>query len=235
MLKRSSLLAFTVIALSASPDALQAAERRYSINDFDEVRVVGSHVVDIQIARGTAVSATGDAQALDGITVETQGRTLVIQSVQSSLSTWTQSAKGAVRVQVTVPQIKTVRVEGGGSVNVAELRGPQTYASVAGSGGITVARVNSDRAFIRLAGSGRLTLSGSVKNLEINAKGPGDVSAEQLAASDIKIVTAGSGRVTAQASRSADVTQNGAGEIVVTGKPACTVQNLGTGTVTCGE
>lgn len=232
MLKHSSLVAFGLIALSAP---LQAAERRYSINDFDEVRVVGSHIVDVRIGRGTAVSATGTAQALDSISVETQGRTLVIQTLQQGLSTWKPAPPGAVRVTVTVPQLKSVRLEGSGAINVAEVRGPQTGISLTGSGVVTVAHLSADRSFVRLAGSGRLALSGEAKNLDLNVKGPGDVAAEGLSVSDLKIQAAGSGRVVIKALRSADVKQNGATEITVTGTPACSVENLGTGSVSCGR
>lgn len=235
MPRHSPFLTLGLMALAACPAASQAAERRYSINDFDEVRVVGSHVVDVQIGRATTVSASGAQQAIDAISVETQGRTLVIQTIQQSLSTWKPAAPGAVRVTVTVPQLKSVRLEGGGSINVAEVRGPQTTLSLTGSGTLTVARLSSDRSFVRLAGSGRLAVAGDVKNLDLNVKGPGDVAAEDLSVSDLRIQAAGSGRVVIKALRSADVKQNGATEITVTGTPACTVENLGTGSVACGQ
>lgn len=229
------LLASGIVSVLAGATMSPAAERRYSITDFDEVRIVGNHLVDIQVGRGTTVSGSGDTAALDGISIETQGRILVIQTLQQSASTWKPATAGAARISITVPQLKTIRVEGSGSATVAELRGPQTTISLTGSGLITVSRLISDRAYLRLAGSGRVTLTGDVKNLDINAKGPGDIAAEQLSVNDLKILSASSGRVFAKALRSADVKQNGSGQVIVTGKPACTVENLGSGTVSCGE
>jgi len=199
------------------------------------VRVVGGHNVSIVIARATSVRASGTPLALDTLAVDVQGRTLVIQSRAQTMTGATVPDKGAATIRITVPFLKTVRLQGAGSILATLMRGAQADVALTGSGSITVARIEADRANIRLGGAGRIEAAGRAKELTVDVKGAGDLVAEKLIAADLKLTSATSGRATITATRSANVTANGPGEIVVAGKPSCSVQNNGSGRVSCGD
>lgn len=219
--------------LASVPSA--AAEKRYAISDFDHVQVFGPFNVAIQTGRATSVTASGDAQALDMVSVTSSGGLLTIQTLSRTRSSWKEEPHAAAKLVVVLPQLKGVRLIGAGTINAAEVRGIATDITLNGSGQINVAKLASDTATVHLSGSGRMTLTGTARNFSANISGSGDLDASQLNASDLKIVSATSGRVTARAARTANVKQNGAGDVRVAGSPSCLVENLGAGSASCGN
>lgn len=227
-------LALAALPMLVSAPSL-AAEKRYAISDFDHVQVFGPFNVAIQTGRATSVTASGDAQALDMVSVTSSGGVLTIQTLSKARSSWKEEPHAAARIVVVVPQLKGVRLLGAGTITAAEIRGISNDITLNGSGQVSVAKLASDTATIYLSGSGRITLAGTAKNVSANVSGSGDLDASLLSASDLKIVSATSGRITAKALRTADVKQNGAGEVVVAGKPSCLVENPGSGSARCGD
>lgn len=226
---------WTILALACAAAPALAAERSYSVTDFDEIRVIGAHRVVVTPGRATTVKASGTPAALEMLSVETQGRTLVIQSRVQTLSGNSVAPRNAANLTITLPVLKAVRLQGAGSVNAALMRAPQADIALAGSGAITVARIEADRANLKLSGAGRIEAAGRVRDLTADMKGSGEIAAARLASADLKLTSATSGRAILAARRSANVTATGSGEVVVQGSPACSVQNNGSGTVSCGE
>jgi Putative auto-transporter adhesin, head GIN domain len=222
------------IALVFTVSPLRAAERNYSINDFDEVRIVGGQQVEVITARATTVRALGDTAALDTLSIDSRNRVLTIRTVALSGSGASATTRKPARVIVTLPQLRTILLIGSGAASVAEMRGPQVAAALTGSGALSIRKISADQASLKLAGAGTIKVAGKVQNLDINAKGSGDLEGESLFASDLKLNSASSGKLALSASRSAALTVSGSGEVVVIGNPACTVQNTGSGSVSCG-
>ncbi len=227
------------IALAALPLLLSgpsaAAEKRYAISDFDRIQVFGLFNVVIQTGRATSVSASGDSAVLDRISVNSNNGVLTIQTLTKARSTWKDQPHAAAKLVIVLPKLTELRLLGGGSIVAAEMRGIATNITLNGSGQISVTKLESDNAAVRLNGSGRITVSGTAKNLDANISGSGDLDATQLMASDLKIASSTSGRITARAMRTADVKQNGAGDVRIIGKPSCLVENLGAGSANCGD
>lgn len=226
--------AIPLILLTLGSSA-QAAERRYSIIDFDKLRVIGASRVIIENGRATTVRAVGDREALDLITLESIDRTLTIQPVSGSVTAQTRPAYKPVTIYISVPMLSAVRLNGSGAINLAMLRGLQTEVALSGSGQISIAKVMTDNLNARLSGSGTLTLAGKALKVDANVKGSGSVAAGSLNVADLKLMAASSGTIGMAASRSANVTATGSGTVAITGGPSCTVQNIGVGTVTCGK
>lgn len=212
-----------------------AAEKRYAIQDFDRVQVFGPFNVTIRTGRATSVTATGDQQSLDGASVVSSGGVLTIQTLTKARSAWKQEPHAAARIAIVVRQLKGVKLLGAGTVTVGEMRGLSNDVSLSGSGQVSIAKLTSDSATIYLSGSGRIVLAGTTKSASANISGSGDLDASQLSANDLKLVSASSGLIQAKALRTADVKQNGSGEVRIVGRPSCIVESPGTGTTHCGE
>ena len=234
MKSRLACIALAALPLYPSVPA-KAAEKRYAISDFDHIQVLGPFNVTIQTGRATSVTASGDANALDMISVNSNGGVLTIQTLTKARSSWKDQPHAAAKLAIVLPKLAGLTLLGGGSVAAAEMRGISTNISLNGSGQISVAKLASDNAVVRLNGSGRITVVGTAKNLDANISGSGDLDATQLMASDLKIESATSGRITARAIRTANIKQNGAGDVHVIGKPSCLVENLGAGSASCGD
>jgi hypothetical protein len=227
-------IAIPLVLLTLS-GATQAAERRYSIIDFEKIRVVGASRVIIETGRATTVRATGDREALDLLSVESLDRTLTIQPIGGFVTSPSQKSFKPATIYITMPLLSTAKLNGSGAISIAALRGIQADVSLTGSGQISVAKVMADNLNARLSGSGTLTLAGKALKVDANIKGSGSVAASKLDVADLKLMAASSGTIGMSATRAAMVTSTGSGTVAITGGPSCTVQNIGVGTVTCGK
>jgi hypothetical protein len=232
MMLLRGLLPVILLVLSG---AATAAERRYSITDFDKIRVVGASRVIIETGRATTVRAVGDRDALDLLSIESLNRTLTIQPVGGTVATDARALAKPTTIFITLPLLSTAKLNGSGAISIATLRGIQADVSITGSGQISVAKVMADNLNARLSGSGTLTLAGKALKVDANIKGSGSVAASSLNVADLKLTAASSGTIGMSASRSAMVTATGSGTVAITGGPSCTVQNIGVGVVTCGK
>jgi hypothetical protein len=234
MIFRPICFALAVLPLLFSAPS-SAAEKRYAISDFDHIQVFGPFNVIIQTGRATSVTASGDSAALDMVSAVSNSGVLTIQTLTKARSSWKDQPHAAAKLVIVLPKLTGLRLLGSGSIVAAELRGIATNITLNGSGQISVTKLASDNAVVRLNGAGRITIAGSAKNLDANISGSGDLDATQLMASDLKVASSTSGRITARAVRTADVKQNGAGEVRIVGKPSCLVENIGSGSVSCGD
>ena len=213
----------------------EAAERRYSITDFDKLRVVGASRVIIETGRATTVRAIGEREALDLLSVESLDRTLTIQPIGGFVTSPSQKSFKPATIYITLPLLSSAKLNGSGAISIATLRGIQADVSLTGSGQISVAKVMADNLNARLSGSGTLTLAGKALKVDANVKGSGSLAASSLDVADLKLTAASSGTTAMSATRAANVTSTGSGTVAITGGPSCTVQNIGVGTVTCGK
>lgn len=230
----SARIAFALTILFCANAAL-AGERRYSVSDFDKIRVVGAAGVTVETGRATTVRATGDREAIEALSVEVQDRVLTVQPLGGIFNPETKRAKSTAILFVTLPQLSGAKLNGSGSIKAAMLRGAQADVSLTGSGQITIARVLVDRLTVRLSGAGTMTLAGKALNVDASIKGAGNLAASALDTADLKLMAASSGLISMSAKRSATVTATGSGTVAIIGGPSCTVQNLGVGTVNCGK
>jgi hypothetical protein len=84
-------------------------------------------------------------------------------------------------------------------------------------------------------GSGILTLAGTVATLNATVRGAGTFDGAKLAVSDLKLTSESAGAMTLSVKRAANVNMSGNGTVTILGSPACTVKNVGSGTVSCGS
>jgi methionyl-tRNA synthetase len=118
---------------------------------------------------------------------------------------------------------------------VDRLKGLRVAVSLEGPGSLTIAAVAADRMDIGAVGSGILTLAGTVATLNATVRGAGTFDGAKLAVSDLKLTSESAGAVTLSVKRAANVNMSGTGTVTILGSPACTIKNVGSGTVSCGS
>ena len=228
------------LALAAVPALLgaapaQAAERRYSVTDFDRVVVEGPFQVTIATGRPSTAAATGSADALDRVSVEVQGRTLRIRPNRSAWGGYPGAAAGPVTIALATREIRGASVHGAGSISVGRIAGLRLDLNVEGSGRIAAPDVNADTLVVGLIGSGRIDVSGRAGELRADVHGWAELDASALASQGATIVTDSAGRVAVSAARQASVTASGIGDVEITGAASCTERGLSAGQVRCAS
>jgi hypothetical protein len=227
-------LPLALLAVAAAVPAA-AAERTYSVTDFDRVQVDGPYRVTLTTGRGSAARAEGSTEALDHISVDVQSGTLRVRRNRSAWGGYPGEGVGPVTIALTTRDLRNAAVIGSGSLDIDRARGLRVDLSVSGSGRLTVAAVEADTLFVGLVGGGRLTLAGRAKQLKATVQGSGDLAAAGLSVDDAQIASDTAGTVAVAVTRTAKVTATGPGDVEITGSPSCTVQAKGSGQVRCGQ
>lgn len=217
------------------PAPALAAERGYSVTDFDRIRVDGPYRVTVTNGRSPSVRAVGSAAAIDAVKIEVQGRTLLIRRSVSSWGGYPGRAEGAVELKVTAHGLRAASLAGSGSLEIDRMRAPSVDLALIGAGSLRVAAVETDRLRLSASGSGAAAVAGKAAIADYSLSGTAGLDASKLLGRDVKLFSSGPGNATAFAERTVAVTASGSGAVTILGKAACTVKATGSGTVACGD
>ena len=222
------------LALAAAAPAT-AAERRYTVTDFDRVQVDGPFVVTLSTGKAGSAVATGDQQAIDRVSIEVQGRLLKVRPNRSAWSGFPGEEGGPLAIALTTHGLRGASVIGSGSLAIDKARAMRLDVAVSGSGRIAIGAVEADTLNLGLLGSGRIAIGGKTEKLRATVQGSGDLDAAGLVADDADIVADTAGTIAVTVNGPASVTATGPGDTSVLGTPACAVKSRGSGRVLCGS
>lgn len=233
------VLAMKRIILAALAAAIavpaSAAERRFTVTDFDRVQVDGPFEVVLTTGKANSAVATGSVQALDRVSIEVQGRTLRIRPSRSGWGGYPGEGVGPLRIQLGTHNLRGASVTGSGSIAIDKAQSMRFEAAVSGSGRLGIGTIAADTLVLGLLGSGKIAIGGKAKELRATIQGNGDLDAEGLTVEDAQINADTAGNITLSVRRAANVTATGSGDTRIIGKPACTTKALGSGRVMCGR
>jgi hypothetical protein len=224
---------FALCLAAASPAA--AAERSYSVTDFDRVQVEGPYEVTLVTGGNAAARASGSEAALERVTVEVQSGQLKIHPNRSGWGGYPGSNAGPLRIAVSTRDLRAATLIGAGTLRIDRVRGLRADLSVSGSGRIEAARIEADNLNIGIIGSGRIAAAGTARQVRATVQGSADLDAAGLVADDLVLNAETAGSVAIGARRTAKVKSAGSGNVSVGGSPACTVAAAGAGEVRCGR
>lgn len=226
------MLALPALAALAAPAA--AADRRYSITDFDRLIVEGPYAVRLVVGGPSAATASGTVDGLDRVTIDVQGRTLRIRRNRSAWGGRPGADTGPVTIALATRTLRSARLIGPARLDVDGARGLALEFVVEGSGRIRAAHVAADNLSLGLLGSGGLELAGTAKALTADFQGTGAVEASRLIAQNATVRTNTSGTVALTVNGPVTVVANGLGDVAISGRAQCTVNGPGASEVRCG-
>ena len=227
----SRLLAFVLAAAAiASPAA--AAQRNFTVTDFNRIRVDGPYRVKLSVGVAPFARADGPAAALDGVSVEVQGQTLVIRKNPSSWgSGYTGQSAGPLEITVGTHDLTTVWLNGAGAVAIDKAKAMTFDLSVQGSGSIAIGHLQADRLRAGLSGTGSVVISGSAAMVTTVVHGTSSFDGTGLTSKDVTIGADGSSIVKLVATNTANVDTEGTATVELGGRPSCTVRASGSAEV----
>lgn len=185
--------------------------------------------LDVRVTEGPApsVSVTIDQNLQPLVTTEVRGDTLVVDA-QRSLR-----YRGTGQVEVTVPELRALAIEGSGDARVKAAAAPRDVAlRISGSGDVGWSG-QAGKLVVRIHGSGDVTLEGQAAELDAAVDGSGDVGARGLRARSARLTVNGSGDLSATLDGGELRAElNGSGDIVWYGQATVKeVQANGSGAV----
>lgn len=233
MVAAMTRILFALLALVALAAPAAAAERRYSVTDFDRVVVEGPYIVRLVAGRPSSAVANGSQAALDRVSIDVSSRTLRIRRNRNHWGGNPGAQEGPLEIALATRTLRSARVIGPGRFELDRAEGLRVDLIVEGSGTLRVVEVEADNLSLGLAGAGRIEVAGTVETLTADIQGTGDLAGAALVAEQARITTTTTGTIAVTVRRSADVNALGLGEVTILGTPACTLRGPNASLVTC--
>ena len=220
-----------LLAAAALAAPAHAADRSYSVTNFDQVRVQGPYKVSLVTGVAPYARASGSVQALDGISIDVSSQILTIRRNSSASGGYPGQPAGPVEIEIGGHDLRSASILGTGSLDISAVKGMTFALTVEGAGAARVGNIDVDQLKLWLAGSASATLSGTAKSATFLVRGTSALDAAALSVKDAVIGGEGPALIRANVSNSAKVTAQGVSQIILAGAPACTVRASGSATV----
>jgi hypothetical protein len=228
------LPAFLLALALAAPSA--AATRNFGINNFDKVRVDGPFKVQLSTGVAPFAQASGSAPALDRVSVEVQGSTLIVRPNMSGWGGYPGQQLGPVEISVGTHDLSSAWVNGSGTLSIDRTKGLKFDLSVQGSGAVGVAQLDADQLNVSVIGTASAKLAGRAARMTAIVRGISSLDAANLATKDATVGAEGAATIKANVANAVTVDGMGPATITLTGDPSCTLRLKGSATVSgCGS
>ncbi len=224
-----------LLGLLALAAPAQSAERRYSVTDFDRVIVEGPYVVRLVVGRTSSATVTGTREAIDRVTVDSQGQMLRIRRNRNAWGGTPGADVGPITIALEARTLRSARLIGPARLEVEGAEGLNVEFSVEGSGSLRATGVDADNLSLALLGSGRLDIAGTTRRLRASFQGTGDVEATNLRAQDATVTTTTVGTVSLTVNGPVTVNAGGLGDVNILGRAICTLRGSGATQVRCSN
>lgn len=212
-----------------------AAEKRFGLTSFEAIEVNADYIIEVTTRAPVGAVATGPQDALDRLSVEARDGRLVIGRRQFAGDEKRRTPHGAVTIRINAATLRSATMGGAGSLQIDRLKGNRVIVGLRGPGTLSVGAIETDRLSVAMIGNGTMTLGGTAKQAQVTLSGAGLFDAGTLAVDELIFDSEGAGDHMLNAVKRAAVTTRGIGKTVVLGRPVCTVRNLGSGSVQCGN
>jgi hypothetical protein len=172
------------------------SERR-EVDSFDSIDMEGAAKLEITIGEPVSVQVSGHEKAVSRMETEVRGNTL---HIKGRARDWViRDNNSRLTVQITLPKLESLELQGGNDVKLAGLRGGDTT--------------------IKAEGAANINGFGQLDELTVRLTGAGHADFSKLAVADATVTVDGVGSVIVNAHESLDATMNGVGAIFYTGTP----------------
>lgn len=204
----------------------QMSEETRVVSNFDGIDLAVHGQVFIYKGTVPSVSVTAPANLLPYIQTRVVAGKLIIDNDRCM-----RNRIDDIQIHVTMPDLKSLRIAGSGSVFTDELWTTENlYLDIAGSGQIT-GSFNSHSINTRISGSGDAELFGSADNHNIIISGSGQVYGFNLDCLNADVRISGSGHANVLVRENLNARISGSGNIYYRGNPSLKVNVSGSGKV----
>jgi hypothetical protein len=229
------VLSATLLALTLAAPA-GAATRNFGITGFEKIRIDGPFKVTLSTGVAPFAQASGSPAALDRVSVEVRGNTLVVQSNVSSWGGYPGQQAGPVEINVGTHDLSAAWINGSGSLAIDRAQGLKFDLAVQGSGAAAIEQVDVDQLSVSLVGTASAVLAGRTGKLTAIVRGVSSLNASGLATKDATLGAEGAATVSANIANEATVDGSGPATVTLAGAPSCTLRLHGSASVSgCGQ
>ncbi len=224
------LMTFTLLLSSAS----QAAERKFSIFGFDDIRI--GNGVDVVLTSGKGPSARAEGatrEILDRVSLQKNGKQLVVSVRPKSLDRNNYEEDAPVTLYLSSFAIENLTHLGSGRVALDKLSGRSPSVRLGGFGTVQIDAVDADQLVVAMTGGGQLTMAGEAVAARVELQGASIFESPDLEVEKLTLVQRGPVSSHLAVEREANISNFGTGRIEIDGRPNCTVRTDGSAEIIC--
>jgi Putative auto-transporter adhesin, head GIN domain len=187
-----------------------ATTQARSLPPFTAVDLAGENNVIVRVGARQSVVVHADSNLLRRVTTRVRSGRLVIGTTPGNFS-----AKSPMFVEVSLPSLESLRLQGAGN--------------------IAVTGINSPSLSVELPGSGNIDAGGTTTTLDVTISGEGTALLRQLIARDAKAVLTGDGSIMLTATHRLTARVLGSGTVLYGGNPSHVTREVtGNGAISAG-
>ncbi|NCP27720.1 MAG: hypothetical protein GW850_09795 [Sphingomonadales bacterium] len=212
----------------------QAAERKFSIFGFDDIRI--GNGVDVVLTSGKGPSARAEGanrEILDRVSLQKNGKQLVVSVRPKSLSRNNFEQDAPVTLYLSSYAIENLSHLGSGAVTLDKLSGRTPRVRLGGFGTVRIESVKADQLDVAMTGGGQLMMSGEAVAARIELQGASIFESPGLEVEKLTLIHRGPASSHLAVEREANVSNFGTGRIQIEGRPNCTVRTDGSAEIIC--
>jgi hypothetical protein len=206
-----------------------------TVEVFDRINASGLLELRVTVGKPLAVSVTTDDNLLASVKTSTRSKTLYIET-HGDLR-----PSDALRVEVSVPALDDLRVDGAVGAKVEgrtqadtdfhaqasgsstlELVGPRAKSlgiALAGAARADAKDVNAKRFHVSINGVGAAVCTGAAEDLRVDIDGAGKADLSKVAAKDVTVSLNGTAQADVDVANTLSVRASGAASLVYSGNP----------------
>jgi len=212
----------------------QAAERKFSIFGFDDIRI--GNGVDVVLTSGKGPSARAEGsnrEILDRVSLQKNGKQLVVSARPKSLDRNNYEEDAPVTLYLSSFAIENLTHMGSGMVTLDTLSGRTPKVRLGGFGTLRIDSVEADRLDVVMAGGGQLTIAGEAVAARLELQGASIFESPNLEVEKLILIQRGPVSSHLAVEREANITNFGTGRIQIEGRPNCMVRTDGSAEIIC--
>lgn len=212
----------------------QAAERKFSIFGFDDIRI--GNGVDVVLTSGKGPSARAEGsnrEILDRVSLQKNGKQLVVSVRPKSLDRNNYEEDAPVTLYLSSFAIENLTHLGSGLVTLDTLSGRTPKVRLGGFGTLRIDSVEADRLDVVMAGGGQLTMAGEAVAARLELQGASIFESPNLEVEKLVLIQRGPVSSHLAVEREANITNFGTGRIQIEGRPNCMVRTDGSAEIIC--
>lgn len=228
---------FAVMALLATAQGAQAAERKYLMASFTDIIVIGDMQVNIVTGKSPSAKASGDKRTLDALRLERTGNTMLLRVQPILNNEKSKPITEPLIVNITNREIRNMALRGNAKIAVSSLK-QDTSANVGidGGGEIKISNLIVDSFTAGVNGNGAIIIgSGKVRAAKVDMQGSGMLDASALSVQHLKLSQNGNATGKFLVEGKAEISNIGAGNITVRGEGLCFIKKAGSANIECAH
>ena len=225
------------VATMLLPQAAQAEKRKLLVGGFKDIVIDGDMRVVVNTGKGPSGVATGDRRILDLLKLNRVSEVLYIRVQRPPNNENSVRIKEPLIITLTNRDIRNITLRGNARLQISTIKhvGPSRI-QLNGGGSIKIGAMDVDQLDVALFGTGSIDFGGgAVRQTDLRIQGSPIYGGANLTSRKFNLILVGNATVSALVNEGAIISNEGAGNITITGKGNCLIRKAGSAIIVCPQ